>query len=91
MDSLFAACVIGILGGAIGSLFIRVNNRLNIIRKKILGTSKPKKILETCILVLITASAFFLSAYFRNCVEKDPDDPLIKNGIDVKQFNCLEN
>ena len=65
MDALVAAGVIGIVGGAIGSLFIRVNNRVNLFRKKIL-TTKFRKILEACFLVLITSTAFFMSAYFRN-------------------------
>ena len=66
LDALVAAIVIGIVGGLIGSLFIRVNNRVNLIRKKILGTSNPKKVLEACILVVITVSAFYASAYFRD-------------------------
>ena len=89
MDSLVAAGIIGIVGGAIGSLFIRVNNKVNILRKKMLGTSRPRKILEACILVTVTVTVFFISAYFRNCVDAaDPNDVLVKNKIDVKQFNC---
>jgi hypothetical protein len=35
-DSLFAAIVVGSCGGLLGSLFIIVNNKINIVRKKIL-------------------------------------------------------
>ncbi len=66
MDALIAAGVIGVVGGLIGSLFIRINNFVNVIRKKLLGTNKYKKILETCCLVTITVSAFFFSAYIRD-------------------------
>ena len=66
MDALIAAGIIGLTGGIIGSLFIRINNNVNIIRKKVLGTSKPRKVLEACILVIVTVTAFYLSAYFRD-------------------------
>jgi hypothetical protein len=66
MDALIAAGIIGVVGGIVGSLFIRVNNLINVVRKKILGTNKYKKIAETCCLVILTVSAFFFSAYLRN-------------------------
>jgi chloride channel 7 len=89
MDALFAAGVIGIVGGIIGSLFIRVNNQVNIIRKKFL-TTKGRKILEALVLVTITSTVFFLSAYLRKpCVSaSEMDDALVRNKIEVKQFNC---
>ena len=36
MDSLFAAVVIGSVGGLLGALFIIINNKVNIVRKKLL-------------------------------------------------------
>jgi H+/Cl- antiporter ClcA len=59
MDALIAAGIIGIIGGIIGSLFIRVNNRVNLIRKKLLGTYKGRKIIECLVLVIITTTSFF--------------------------------
>jgi len=90
MDALIAAGIIGIIGGIIGSLFIRVNNRVNLIRKKLLGTHKGRKIIECLVLVIITTTSFFLSAYFRNCVAENDTDPIIKQNIEVKTFNCPE-
>jgi chloride channel 7 len=78
MDALVAAVIIGIVGGMVGSLFIRVNNMINVYRKKLLNT-KFKKILEACILIVITSTAFFLSSYFRNCLSlEDINDPLLQ-------------
>jgi chloride channel 7 len=92
MDALVAAVIIGIVGGMVGSLFIRVNNMINIYRKKLLNT-KLKKILEACILIVITSTAFFLSSYFRNCLSlEDINDPLLQKDkhIEVIQFHCPE-
>jgi chloride channel 7 len=91
MDALVAACIVGIVGGIVGSLFIRVNNRVNIIRKKLLGTNKKLKVLEACILVAITATAFFVSAYYRPCMnDNDPTDALVIQKIHTMKFNCPE-
>lgn len=90
MDAIVAAGIIGIIGGAIGSIFIRVNNLLNLYRKKVLNT-KFKKILEALLLVIMTTTAFYLSSFFSNCMSKnDEKDPLVKNHIEVKVFNCPE-
>lgn len=90
MDAIVAAGIIGVLGGTIGSLFIRVNNWLNYYRKKILST-KLRKVVEACFLVTLTASVFFGSSFLSNCRSNtDEDDPLVKMNIEVKQFNCPE-
>jgi hypothetical protein len=88
MDALIAAGIIGIIGGIIGSLFIRVNNRVNLIRKKLLGPHKGRRIIECIILVVITTTSMFLSSYYRNCVTENDADPIIKQHIEVKIFNC---
>lgn len=86
-----AAFIVGIVGGIVGSLFIRVNNRVNICRKKLIGTNKKLKVFEACLLVAITATAFFLSAYYRPCrLANDPTDPLFIKKIHTMQFNCPE-
>jgi chloride channel 7 len=66
LDAIIAAIVIGILGGAIGSLFIRVNNIINLLRKKLL-TTKQRKIAEVAALVILTSSCFFFSSLFAGC------------------------
>lgn len=65
LDSLFAAVVVGTLGGLLGAIFIIINNRINILRKKYL-TTKFLKVAETCVLVTLTVSVFFASAAFKN-------------------------
>ena len=72
MDCLIAAGVIGIVGGLVGSLFIRVNNMVNLLRKKFL-TTKFHKIAEALILTAITVSTFFASAYYRQFCLSDDD------------------
>lgn len=90
LDAIVAAGIIGIVGGAIGSLFIRVNNKVNLLRKKIL-TTKFRKVLEACILVTITVTAFFFSSFYSSCRGTDDmEDILIKNKIEIKTFNCPE-
>jgi hypothetical protein len=93
IDALVAAGIIGVAGGIIGSFFIRTNNFVNVIRKKMLGTSKPKKVIEACILVVVTVSVFFATAFFRdeNAVCRsieNQEDALIKVKFDVIQFSC---
>ena len=46
-----------------GAIFIRVNNRINAIRKRILKTNKLK-ILEALILTFLTVSAMYLCLTF---------------------------
>jgi chloride channel 7 len=90
LDSLVAALVIGILGGLLGSLFIVINNKVNILRKKLL-TNKVKKVIEACVLVAITVTVFYICSYLRNsCIEGTPDDFLISKGIKTKRFTCPE-
>ena len=87
-DSLFAAIVIGSFGGLLGSGFIVINNKVNIIRKKYL-TTKLKKILEACVLVTLTTSAFYIFSYLKaDCVEDDKGY-MWENSID-KQMFCDE-
>ena len=86
IDTLLAAIILGISGGIIGSLFIRINNRINVYRKKILGASKPRKVIEACILVVLTVCAFYASAFFRDLdivcrPNNDQSDPLVSTGF----------
>lgn len=73
----------------IGALFIRVNNKINYYRKKVLN-QKWKKVLESVILIFITVSAFWLAACLRDCVVDSEDDFLIKKDIAVKRLYCPE-
>lgn len=61
------AIIIGVLGGLIGPLFINLNTRVNVYRKKYL-TSSPLKVIETAIFGFATAGVFFILPYlFETC------------------------
>lgn len=97
VDTLFAAGVIGILGGLVGSIFIRVNTFINIYRKKYL-TTNLRRVLEACVLIGLTVTCFFISAMFqRTCFIEEQTifnretfknevikDPIYAMGVDVK-------
>mmetsp|Transcript_6817 Transcript_6817/g.8991 ORF Transcript_6817/g.8991 Transcript_6817/m.8991 type:complete len:410 (-) Transcript_6817:1241-2470(-) len=63
-----AALIIGAISGCLGALFIFVNTKMGLLRKKLI--TKPwMKILETCFFSLGTASSFlFVTAAVDNCV-----------------------
>ncbi len=52
------AVILGLLGGLMGGLFIRVNNWVNMQRKRFLKT-KTTKILEGLLLTTLTVSVMF--------------------------------
>jgi H+/Cl- antiporter ClcA len=58
LDCLIGALVLGILGGIIGGVFIRINNWVNLIRKKLLK-NKLTKILEGLLLTALTITIMF--------------------------------
>lgn len=60
-----AAIVLGIIGGLMGSFFINVNTRINVIRGKYL-TTKWIKVVETILMSVFTASIFFMTPYWMN-------------------------
>ena len=60
MDSLFGCLVIGVIGGLLGAMFIRINNQVNATRKKILKT-KTHKILETLVLTIGTVTVMYMA------------------------------
>lgn len=75
-----AALIIGVFGGLLGSAFIIINNKVNIIRKKILNT-KWKKVLESCLLVTLTVSTFYLCSWARNrCLQRNEVDAIVQKG-----------
>lgn len=63
IDSLFGALVIGVIGGLLGAVFIRVNNRVNAIRKRLLKTNKLK-IFEVLVLTTLTVTVMYLCITF---------------------------
>eukprot|EP00347_Sterkiella_histriomuscorum_P015757 403355796 len=90
LDSLFAAVVVGVVGGLLGALFIIINNKVNVLRKKVL-TQKWMKVAEAVFLVILTVTVFFVCSQFTNtCIKNDPEDFMIKKGIEVKRFTCPE-
>ena len=59
---ILGAVVIGVIGGAMGALFVNINFRVNAIRKRLLSASWMKP-LETAIWAFVTSSAFFWTAF----------------------------
>jgi len=72
MDSLIAAIILGSFGGLLGAIFIIINNWVNVIRKKKLK-SKWLKILETNVLVILTASVMYLAVYIKYASSTNPN------------------
>lgn len=52
--------MIGVIGGLLGAIFIRANNRVNAIRKRLLKT-KMHKIAEGLILTAITVFFMYMA------------------------------
>lgn len=66
-----AALVIGSICGILGSLFIYVNVRLAVIRKKYIKTNLVK-LFEAIMFAIVTALVFYMVAFARrsDCVAK---------------------
>ena len=74
ISNLPSAIVLGAITGIMGALFIDVNTRLGIIRKKYVNTNW-KKILEVCLFAFATATTFYLvAANAPNCQPADDVD-----------------
>ena len=74
MADLPAALIIGGVCGVLGALFVSVQGRLGILRKKYINTNL-KKILEVCTFSFATAAAFFFVAMSSgNCQKKKPQE-----------------
>jgi uncharacterized membrane protein len=73
MDSMIAAVILGSFGGLLGAIFIIINNWVNTIRKYHLKT-KWLKILETNVLVILTATVMYLAVYIKYATATDPDN-----------------
>lgn len=58
----------GVFGGLLGAFFVSVNYMMGKIRKRFIGTSKPRKIIETLVFVGVTATV----CYFAPSWIKDP-------------------
>jgi chloride channel 7 len=65
LDSMVAAILLGGMGGLLGAMFVIINNKVNFYRKKILK-QKWMKVVEAVVVVAITVSIFFISAYLSN-------------------------
>lgn len=66
------AAFLGFCGGLVGAFFIRINNQVNIMRKKYL-TKKYLKVIEGIILIILTATTMFLAAYLKYSSADSPD------------------
>jgi hypothetical protein len=64
-------------GGLLGAFFIRINNQVNILRKKILKT-KLLKILESVVLVILTVTTMYMCVAIKHKIyyTGDPKEDL---------------
>lgn len=85
MDCLFGALAIGVVGGLLGSIFIRANNRVNAIRKRILKT-KNLKIIEGLILTALTVTFMYMAVTTLFWVAGENDYQNSTNYCDIKNF-----
>ena len=89
----FSFAVIGCLMGLLGSFFCTVNYFLTKTRKKLL-TTRPRKVIETMILVIFTASLLFFLPKFipYHCVKIDEEgsevEELLKDNY--VRYECPE-
>ena len=52
--------MIGVIGGLLGAMYIRANNKINAVRKSVLKT-KNLKIIEGLVLTAVTVSVFYMA------------------------------
>jgi len=82
-----AALVIGSICGLLGALFISINTRLTICRKKYINTG-PRKLIEAFCLASITALTFYMVTFSRR------NDCILKPQTNTNgnfRFFCPEN
>jgi chloride channel 7 len=77
--------LLGVIGGLMGALFIEINMFMARMRKRFLGKSKPKKVIEAIVFSAVGATLVFFAPMMFDCV--DPPETL-KIGI---SYNCHEN
>ena len=68
-----AALIIGAACGILGAIFIDVNTRMGILRKKYVNNN-CRKVFEVCFFSFITAAAFFFVAMSSSNCQKKIDD-----------------
>ena len=96
LDVLFASVVVGFCGGLVGSGFILINNKVNILRKKHL-TNKWLKVGECIIMAVATVSIMYSATYFKYSSDPSPNTNLnicqanskvIGANLQLRQFLC---
>lgn len=68
-----AAAILGFFGGLVGAFFIRINNFVNVLRKKFLQI-KLLKIAESIVLIVITVSVMYLAVLIKYNVHPDANE-----------------
>jgi H+/Cl- antiporter ClcA len=72
-NHLHGAIMLGIFGGALGSLFINVNTRMTLLRKKYV-TKNWVKVVETGFFAVMTVSTYVaFTAFVGQCIDENPD------------------
>lgn len=83
---------LGIMGGALGALFINVNTRLGALRKKYITTG-PRKILETGVFAALTITGSTLAVIALSKCKVIPTSPVLSSEEDLETWNrwtCAE-
>ena len=75
------AILLGFSGGLLGAFFIKINNFINIYRKKYL-TKKYLKVIEALVLISVTATTMYFTVYFKYLSADHPS-----NDTDYCQIN----
>lgn len=88
-------CIIGVLGGLIGALFVHLNVRINKLRKIYLGTKPVRRLIESAVLITITTAIGFGVPFLFPCrPESDIGEPTKvdqNSQPDIVQFTCPDH
>jgi chloride channel 7 len=71
--SIFVFILLGVIGGLMGALFIEINMFMARMRKRFLGKSKPKKVIEGILFALVGATIVFFVPSMFSCIDKPED------------------
>lgn len=77
--------LLGVIGGLLGSFFNFINSNLNMIRRFYLN-AKWKKVVETCVLSLVTALLIFYAPLITSSDCTTPSDKDLR--ADEIEYNC---
>ncbi|GAM26351.1 hypothetical protein SAMD00019534_095260, partial [Acytostelium subglobosum LB1] len=90
-------CIMGVIGGLLGALFVHLNVRINYYRKVYLGTRPVYRLVEVILVVILTSCIFYFPALVVPCTSVNQVMQASTDVCDVQQvmtsvqFFCPEN